>query len=93
VVVESPVLVAEHLSSLPGAALDRVSGDHQPGPKAKLGIPLGHCLVRTGVQAAHPADADQANADLAGRSVGAPPDLGIVLGLNRCLRHRVNPSV
>ena len=65
-VVGGAALVAQHVLGVLDAVRGGVGGDHQPALEAQLGVDRGHGLVGAGVQLAHPADADQAHADLTG---------------------------
>ena len=63
--VNRGLLVAEPLACQLRPRSDIVRGDHEARHRLAIGVVLGDAAIGDRVQPAHPADADQADADLA----------------------------
>jgi hypothetical protein len=69
-VVGAPLGVAEGVAGVGDPVGGGVGGVDQPGAQAQLRVDRGQRLVGAAVELAHPADADQPDADLVGPAAG-----------------------
>ncbi len=63
-IVSARFRIAEDIPCVFGPVRCGIRGMHQARPQTQLRVDVRKCLVRPGVQFAHPADADQTDANV-----------------------------